>query len=314
MRALAISPDGKRAVSGSFDTSAIRWSLDAQRRRAGAALPRRRGERGRLSEGRPHRHRRRGCAHRDLDAGQAEPDSGARRPHRADRRPRGVARRRDARLGVVGSHACGCGRSPAARRACSKATRRTSTASRSRRTAARWSAPATTRRCASGRSRTAARTVRNLPTPLNAVAVAPDGEIVAAGADGKVYFLSPQGETARRDRGRARRRSSRSRFRRDGKLIAAAGIRGSVAIIDRKTRKIAHTLVGPGPAGLVGRVLPRQPHAADRRHRPHDPALECVTGEPIDVVVVGAPDDPLAAYAGDPRRARCFAPASPATR
>ena len=27
MRALAISPDGTRAVSGSFDTAAIRWSL-----------------------------------------------------------------------------------------------------------------------------------------------------------------------------------------------------------------------------------------------------------------------------------------------
>ena len=29
VRALAISPDGKTAVSGSFDTSAIRWSLNA---------------------------------------------------------------------------------------------------------------------------------------------------------------------------------------------------------------------------------------------------------------------------------------------
>jgi len=27
VRALAISPDGAQAVSGSFDTSAIRWSL-----------------------------------------------------------------------------------------------------------------------------------------------------------------------------------------------------------------------------------------------------------------------------------------------
>ena len=27
VRALAISPDGSQAVSGSFDTSAIRWSL-----------------------------------------------------------------------------------------------------------------------------------------------------------------------------------------------------------------------------------------------------------------------------------------------
>ena len=38
VRALAISADGTHAISGSFDTSAIRWSLCAMRR-AGAALP-----------------------------------------------------------------------------------------------------------------------------------------------------------------------------------------------------------------------------------------------------------------------------------
>ncbi len=42
--------------------------------------------------------------------------------------------------------------------------------------------------------------VRNLPTPLNDVAVTPDGEIVAAGANGKIYFLSPGGEVACRTR------------------------------------------------------------------------------------------------------------------
>src|SRR5256886_10738693 len=36
--------------------------------------------------------------------------------------------------------------------------------------------------------------ITTLPTPLNTVAVAPDGEIVTAGADGKVYVLSPTGE------------------------------------------------------------------------------------------------------------------------
>ncbi len=39
VRALAISPDGTQAISGSFDTSAIRWSLGEERGRAGAALP-----------------------------------------------------------------------------------------------------------------------------------------------------------------------------------------------------------------------------------------------------------------------------------
>src|SRR4051812_27720372 len=36
--------------------------------------------------------------------------------------------------------------------------------------------------------------VITLPAPLNAVAIAPDGEIVTAGADGKVTMLSPAGE------------------------------------------------------------------------------------------------------------------------
>src|SRR5262249_26138718 len=37
-------------------------------------------------------------------------------------------------------------------------------------------------------------TIATLPSPLNAVAVAEDGEIVTGGADGKVYFVSPAGE------------------------------------------------------------------------------------------------------------------------
>ena len=73
---------------------------------------------------------------------------------------------------------------------------------------------------------------RNVPTPLNAVAVAPDGEIVAGGADGKVYFVSPAGNIldeieASPDSDYYRRDIA------DGSLVAAAGIRGSVAIIDR---------------------------------------------------------------------------------
>jgi cytochrome c len=35
--------------------------------------------------------------------------------------------------------------------------------------------------------------VATLPTPLNTVMVAPDGEIATAGADGQIYFLSPEG-------------------------------------------------------------------------------------------------------------------------
>src|SRR5262249_4829083 len=87
--------------------------------------------------------------------------------------------------------------------------------------------------------------VITLPAPLNAVAVAPDGEIVTAGADGKVYLLSPSGEF-RSEIEAAQAPIIAVALSGDGKLIAAAGIRGSVAIIDRAARRLERTLVGPG--------------------------------------------------------------------
>lgn len=141
--------------------------------------------------------------------------------------------------------------------------------------------------------------VETLPTPLNAVAVAPDGEIVAAGANGAVYFLSPAGALlgevqAAPDPIIALAISS------DGALIAAAGIRGAVAIIERAGRTIARTLVGPGLPVWSAAFLP-DGHTlltggTDRVIRRWDAA----TGEPMGVAVSGEPEDPLAAYAGDP--------------
>jgi cytochrome c len=88
-------------------------------------------------------------------------------------------------------------------------------------------------------------TVRNMPSPLNTVAVAPDVEIVAAGATGKLFFLSAKGEMESEIEASATPVIDLA-LSPDGKLVAAAGIRGSVAIVDRKARKLEHTLVGPG--------------------------------------------------------------------
>src|SRR5665213_89281 len=141
--------------------------------------------------------------------------------------------------------------------------------------------------------------VHNLPSPLNTVAVAPDGEIATAGADGKVYFLSPQGDL-RGDVQASPTPVIALAISYDGTLVAAAGIRGAVAIIERKTRKLEHTLVGPGlPVWSVAFFPDNRTlltGGADRTIRRWD----AVSGEPIGAVVVGAPDDPLAAYAGDP--------------
>jgi cytochrome c len=141
--------------------------------------------------------------------------------------------------------------------------------------------------------------VRNLPAPLNSLAVAPDGEIVTAGASGKVYFLSPTGEL----RGDVQASSTpviQVALSPDGKLVAAAGIRGSVAIIDRKSRKLERTLVGPGLPVWAVAFLPDNKTlltgGTDRTIRRWNAA----TGDPIDSTLVGAPDDPLAQYARDP--------------
>jgi cytochrome c len=141
--------------------------------------------------------------------------------------------------------------------------------------------------------------VAALPSPLNAVLVAPDGEIIAAGADGKVYFLSRTGE-----QGGAIEASPTPivslTISRDGERVAAASIRGSVAIIDRRRRALARTLIGPGlPVWSVaflpdGRTL--LTGGNDRVIRRWD----AETGEHIGAVAIGGPADPLAAYAGDP--------------
>jgi cytochrome c len=141
--------------------------------------------------------------------------------------------------------------------------------------------------------------VTPLPAPLNAVAVAPDGEIITAGADGKIYFLAPTG--ARLGEVVAQETPVIAlALAPDGTRIAAAGIRGSVAIVDRKARKLERTLVGPGlPVWSVAFFPDNRTlltGGTDRVIRRWD----AISGEPIGTVALGGVDDPLAAYGDDP--------------
>jgi cytochrome c len=140
--------------------------------------------------------------------------------------------------------------------------------------------------------------VITLPSPLNAVAIASDGAIVAGAADGKIYFLTRDGE--RTGETRAGRTPVISlAVSPDGALLAAANIGGSVAIINRKTRTVEHTLVGPGlPVWSVAFFADSQTlltGGADHTLR----RWNALTGELLGSPVVGAPGDPLAAFAGD---------------
>jgi cytochrome c len=142
-------------------------------------------------------------------------------------------------------------------------------------------------------------TIVTLPTPLNSVAVAPDGEIVVGGADGRVFFLSPSGE----QRGEVETGGNpiiAVTVSPDGALAAAAGIRGSVAIIERRGRTLARTLVGPGLPVWSAAFLPDSrtlvTGGTDRMVRRWDAR----TGDHMGQVAMGGSEDPLAAYAGDP--------------
>ncbi len=140
--------------------------------------------------------------------------------------------------------------------------------------------------------------VHGVPSPLNSVVIAPDGEIIAAGASGKVFFLSAAGEM-RGEIEAAPTPIIQLAISNDGALIAAASIRGAVAVIDRKTRTLAHTLVGPGLPVWSAAFFPDNrtllTGGADRVIRRWNAA----TGEAIDSAVAGAPEDPLKRYAGD---------------
>jgi cytochrome c len=140
--------------------------------------------------------------------------------------------------------------------------------------------------------------VVTLSAPLNTLAIAPDGEIVAAGADGKVHVLSVAGErTGEIAVGEAP--IIGLAISPDGRLVAAAGMRGSVGIIERSSRQLVQTLVGPGlPVWSVAFFPDNRTlltGGADRMIRRWDTA----TGEPVGNMAVGAPVDPLAKFAGD---------------
>src|ERR1044072_7352730 len=137
-----------------------------------------------------------------------------------------------------------------------------------------------------------------MPTPLNRVTIGSDGEIAVGGADGKVYFLTADG--ARTGEVAAGPRPVISiAISPDGAQVAAAGIGGTVAVIDRKARTLARTLVGPGLPVWSVAFLPDSrtllTGGADNIIR----RWNATTGEPVDPLLVEAAGDPRAAYAGD---------------
>jgi cytochrome c len=82
-----------------------------------------------------------------------------------------------------------------------------------------------------------------LPAPVTALAAAGD-EIVAAGSDGTLRITGPDGASASIEVEQIPLASLA--VSPDGGLIATAGLRGGIAIVDRRERRVLHRLTGPG--------------------------------------------------------------------
>jgi cytochrome c len=137
-----------------------------------------------------------------------------------------------------------------------------------------------------------------LASPLNAVAIAPDGGIVTGGADGKVRFLTSEGKETGEAQA-ARTPIVALAISPDGALIAASGIGGTVAVLDRKAQRIAQTLVGQGLPVWSVAFLPDNETLLTGGSDGTIRRWNTRTGEFIGSSVPGRPGDPLAAYAGD---------------
>lgn len=140
--------------------------------------------------------------------------------------------------------------------------------------------------------------ILTLPSPINAVAVMPDGEIAIGAADGKLRMLSPKG-TANGEVQALPTPIVALAKSDDGALIAAAGIDGTVAIIDCKARSLLRVLAGSGlPVWAVAFLPDGQTlltGGADGKIR----RWNALTGDPVGSNRPGQPADSLAAYAGD---------------
>lgn len=143
-----------------------------------------------------------------------------------------------------------------------------------------------------------------LPSPLNGVVVAADGEIAVAAADGRLRLFGPNGE-ARGEVAVGETPLIALALSADGTTLAAGGLRGQVALIDRAARRIRATLVGPGLPVWSLAFLPDGKQilsgGADRLVR----RWNAVTGEHIGTVVPRAGADVLAAFNGE-RGAQVF--------
>lgn len=298
VRALAISPDGQSAITGSFDSAAIVWSMQADTaqqvlRFHGSAV----NAVAFLPDGRM------------ITAGE---DAKIALWRKGEAQPQNVLTGHTAPIASVAAHPDG---------------RRMATASWDR-TVRLWNMETGDSRVLEGHTDNVngvafspdgktlvsagydavlrlwplgegAAKIIQTPSPVNAVAVARDGAVISAHADGNVRIYTREGVLVTAFEIAPAPLISLS-ISADGNNIAAAGLRGSVVILDRRDAAARKMLVGPAlPVWALaftpdGKTILAA--GSDRLVRRWD----AVTGQSRDGTLVSGTDDILKKFADDP--------------
>jgi cytochrome c len=136
-----------------------------------------------------------------------------------------------------------------------------------------------------------------LPSPLNTLAALPSGRLAAGCADGHLRVVDKSGKTVAEAKISATPITSLAASK-DGRLIAAAGLKGAIAVLDAGNLAAVHNLVGPGLPVWSAAFTPDARFlltgGTDGIVRQWDMA----TGEHVGAIVAG-PGDPLAAFEGE---------------
>jgi len=143
------------------------------------------------------------------------------------------------------------------------------------------------------------RRVVDTGVPVNGIVVAADGEIIAGGADGRLRFIAGD-FTVAREVAASGTPVVAVALAPDGRRIAAAGIGGTVALVDRASGRIERTLVGPGLPVWSLAFRPGTDElvtgGGDRLVR----RWRASTGEHLGAVVMERPSEALARLADHP--------------
>ena len=145
---------------------------------------------------------------------------------------------------------------------------------------------------------TGAARVTTFPTAFNAMAVAPDGRLVLGGSDGMIRLVAPQ--TGVVEASRSVSQTPVIALAVNERFVAAAGLTGAVTILAATDLRPERTLVGPGLPVWSLAFAPGTDTlftgGSDGVVRQWDAA----SGRSFDAGLTAPPVDPLAAYEGDP--------------